>query len=163
MVVLTGCWVHWPALCTVSRGSPTSPWMFVSASPVLSHTHLDCENPAYHSSILLSKKKQNKKNTHGMIYELRFVLSDKANNPVLPLLQIWNFVRSSDSVLDEWATVWTEGQAECQPSVKEKIFCFQPKGARHEHYQQNEHMKGCESAHMYEHTHTHTRKWLTGK
>lgn len=44
--MLTGCWVHWPVLCSVSRGSATHPGMFVSASSVLSdanthsHTHI---------------------------------------------------------------------------------------------------------------------------
>lgn len=61
MVVLTGCWVHGPALCTVSRGSPTSPRMFVSVAPVISHAHLACENAAYHSSVQLSKKRKKKR------------------------------------------------------------------------------------------------------
>lgn len=81
MVLLTGCWVHGPALCTVSRGSPTSPGMFVSVAPVISQAHLACENAAYHSSVQLSKKRKKKEKIHnGVIYALRFVLSDKANN-----------------------------------------------------------------------------------
>lgn len=124
MVVLTGCWVHWPALCTVSRGSPTSPGMLVSASPVLSHAHFVCEIPAYHSSIQLPPKKH----LNSVIYELGFALSDRQTIPLCAAAADMKLCSQiCDFALDEWATVWSEGRAECQPSVKENIFIFSSK------------------------------------
>lgn len=132
MVVLTGCWVHWPALCTVSRGSPTSPGMLVSASPILSHAHFGCEIPAYHSSIQLPPKKH----LNSMIYELGFALSDKANNPTLCRCCRYETLFSDMWFCFRWMSDGVKWRSNWMPAFSQgEHFYFQLKGAWHVDYQ----------------------------